>query len=342
MIAVLFIWSDKGLIDKKTFLKTYTFIAYLSICFYLFQLVFALTFKKVLPGKIPLFPLTESFTGINSEPTSIIGNVLSNCYSLFSEQSHFAVFLLPLFHLSFLKKKCFFFLKIIKILFVGLIITLTNSANGIIGVAIIVLMNAFNFYRKNKSLFNFRTITTLVVLACLILVVFQILNQISYFNSMFARLFTDSGNKASKAGYRIYRGFYLIGTLPLSKLFFGIGYLQLERYVTLNNIQTPYDLYDTASALEYTNFISQITLYFGLIGLVLFVLSIIVFARHKRIGQLSFLMCLIALWFSSSMLFEQMFLFFSTFIVCSSAFKERHSCTPYSQKLEDLQQGVLV
>lgn len=329
MFSVLFIWNDSGFFDKKTFIKTYKVVASFSILFYFIQIAVGVLFHRILPGKIPFIPLTESYSGIQ---TSILRvgtrNVLVYCYSIFSEQSHFSVYLLPLFHLLLIEDKRSRF-RVLKVILVAVSILLTNSANGIIGLLIIFFLDILVLNKKRRGVISPKLVVKVVFYCIIAILVYFLLNSIPYFNSMFSRLFSDSGSITSKAGYRIFRGFYIIGTLPLKNLLFGLGYLQLEKYVVSYGVFTPFDISNyTGSALEYTNFICQIVLYFGICGLVLFVLSVIKFARHKQLHLIAFLICLIALWFSSSMLFEQNFLFFMTFIVSLSSISIKTEVRP--------------
>lgn len=317
VLSTFIIFGGNNFVNKKWFIKFYKCVAFFAIAFYLLQLFFGLIFGVIIPGRIPLLSLTESFKGIKTDIFVVPKTqALNYCYSIFSEQSHFAVFLLPLFSLFLVEKRSKRIVDYIKILFVMGIIILTNSANGMIGLIILLLAFFIVKYSGQKRIRFINLFTTLLTFSILLFGLYLVLNRISYFNEMFVRLFSDFGNKSSKAGYRIYRGFYLVGTMDFRQLLLGLGYLQIHNYVLIEGITTPYDLVSSGPGLEYTNFVCQIILYFGVVGLILFLLSIIKFI--KRIDRVSvpFLVCLVALWFSSSMFFEQTFLFFIVFAIC--------------------------
>lgn len=307
----------KSLIDIKFLLSSYKKICLIIISFFFLQHLICLLTGRVLFGICPFLPVSDSYTGINVgllDTPRNYGYSMRLLSSLFSEPSHLAVYLLPMFVLALEEKDK---PRIIVLIIVSTVIIMTLSGNGILTLAIFIVA----YTALCKKIKVRKRVLYLLSMSIVFVFAFLLLNRLPIFSDLFANLFSNSFNKVAKADYRIYRGFYIFGTLPTENKIFGIGFQQITPYLTENNISTPFD-FTGVTNLEYSNFIAQYMIYFGFIGLLPLLIFVVKLFKNGTYYSNAFLISIIALWFSSSMLFDVMWIYFIGFVFIFNYMKE--------------------
>lgn len=309
IISILITGNIRNTIDVSCLVKHYKRILCLLIFIFILQHLTSLITGRIMYGLIPFLPITDSYkgvkTGLSIETYSYFAS-MRLISSSFSEPAHFAVYLLPAFVISLREKKK---LNWAMLIITSLTVLMTLSGNGILSMIIFFLA----FLLLDRKLSIAKRAGGLIAVCLFFFLTFLILNRISVFNELFSNLFSGDLNRGSKADYRIFRGFYIFGTLPVSNKLFGLGFHQITDYLTLNNLATPYD-YGTSN-LEYANFIAQYLIYFGIIGFIFPVAFVYQLFRKGNHYSNAFLITMIALWFSSSMMFDSIWIFLLTFVV---------------------------
>jgi hypothetical protein len=283
-----------GRFDGSSCCNIYSKFVMLVIVVYIFQWgLFTAGLK--MSFKLPFMDFTNAWHFLNSH-----NSFGMNPYptSMFSERAHLAQYLAPYIALCLYSKTLINGNRILKALFASVVVITTVSGNGII-ILLIEWSLYFLFYNDIKMKYR---ILISVVGMFLILYTYEVLNNIPMYQAMFNRLFIDvSGSSyiSSKADYRIYRGFDLFFQLPLYGKFFGVGYNHMQIFANKFNIVSQYE--KSWLAYEYFSTITQVLLYFGVIGFMLFYkhLSVLFWKSTNVVKGLIVIM--VALWLSSSM-----------------------------------------
>ena len=317
IIYVFLTGNVHDIIDVKFFFGNYKRICFILISFFAIQHLISILTGRILFGLNPFLPISDSYKGVGfglSNKTYPYYYSIRLMSSLFSEPSHFAVYLLPLFVISLCERE-----RINWFLFgvTSFTILLTLSGNGILASVVLLI----SFLLLNKKLSITKRIGSLIGVGLILLLVFLILNNISVFNGLFSNLFIGGLNRGSKADYRVFRGFYIFGTMPSLNKLVGLGFNQLTNYLSTNNIATPFDY--ATSNVEYANFVAQFMIYFGFIGLALLILFAISLFRKSNYYSRTFFITTIALWFSTSMMFDSVWVFLLTFVVVFNSIEWR-------------------
>lgn len=232
--------------------------------------------------------------------------------SLFSEPAHFCQYMLPYLAIvlfdDFQPKKRRFIISVI----ISVAIISTVSGNGIVCVAL--LWGYYFTFSENqlnaKRLFVFLGGILLFVCA------FFILQKIDTINVMFSHLFRDtSGNQYyfSKADYRIYRGFDIYGKLPFLQKIFGVGYRHMHMFAVFNGIVSQYD--SSFGNYEYFSTITQVLIYFGIVGFIPFVMHLYHFYKSNIKVVKALVILFVALCFSSTILFDSTHIVYAALMV---------------------------
>ncbi len=306
---IMFLIMNKSF-DYRSFFSVYSFFVAVVIIVYLTQ--WGMYFFGIsISLKLPLLSFSDSWAGLE---TTVFGmNPLPS--SLFSEKSHFCVFVLPFLALQLfngIKGKLF----IIRPFFLSLVLISTVSGSGIVGLAItwiIYVLFAGNFPRKNRL-----GIVLTGCLACL--GVFLVLMTVPAFNSMFSELFVVSSDLrllgyTTKADYRIYRGFDIFSKLPAFNKITGVGYNMMEPFSKTHHIVSVFD--KEYLPYEYFSMITAVLLYSGLIGFMFFAAHILcLFLRGDKVTR-GLIILFIAIMFSTCMLFVETHIIYLAAIVFS-------------------------
>lgn len=216
----------------------------------------------------------------------------------FTEPSHFCEFILPFIAIMLfgsIKEKNNRLWAILAT--VACIFTL--SGNGIIACAVVWI---YFFWVKMKE--NRRSFVNYTILAIVLsIMLYTILRRIPSFMEVINKLFINrSGGTFTKANYRIYRGFDHYFKLPFFYKITGIGYKSLTAFTEHTRITSIFDV--STLAFEYINAISQILIYFGLVGGLLFANGIREKYRHLDYAGKVIILLYIAFAISSSILFD--------------------------------------
>lgn len=232
--------------------------------------------------------------------------------SLFSEPAHLSEFLFPylcisLFIPSFHRKWNW------MTLLVSLAILGTMSGTGIVVVAIIWTIY-FTFYRNNGGKRN----PLIGIIGIILLVVaYFVLSAMEDYNNVFGKLFVSQNGslEGNKASFRIYRGWSYVFQMPFPEILTGVGFVHMEPFTMQKGIRSIFD--NDFKIFEWFSAITEVILYFGIIGFVPFVMHIVNLYKRQSILTKTLLVIFIALCFTSQILFLETHVFYIAIIVAS-------------------------
>lgn len=244
--------SDDNLARLYKYLKVVSLICALGL---FFQLVIWTTFDK----KIELF-----IPGIERIAYQYLGATIFRPGSFFTEPSHLAIYLLPVFALSLIKKdytySAFFFVTIL----------FSTSSLGIIAAVLVVIWN-FKDFILSKITTKRLLLAGIILILCLVFFIFLKPDIVSF---ALGKLLTIFGEKSSPR---------LFGTLSYLDFFrfleyiFGIGLNQfaymVESKLGITTMVTGEPITNYSNSVVFS-FIS-----FGFIGLIVWILFIISVVR---------------------------------------------------------------
>lgn len=250
------------------FIKTYRFLASLIIIFFLIQEFLYYTTGTRILGVIESLPLA-----LNVDDTSSYFNratEMDRSSSFFSEPSHMAQYLLPLFAIElFYKHKWHFF----KAGILGVILVMTQTGNALVGISVIGIV--FFFY---ILLFNGIDKTKIIRISFLTL--FLSIVAFSFINSergqkLLARQDQLSGTDDAADGdtsgfFRIFRGYFVYSELSTTEKIVGVdSYEKLKKHISHSSYFYLFGENDT-----YLNCFQTFLVRTGIIGAVFFFLLI--------------------------------------------------------------------
>ena len=235
--------------------------------------------------------LDNKIFGMNAYPTA-----------LFSEKSHVCEYLIPyiamcLYSDSIIKKD-----RIKKALFYTLCVISTVSGNGIIVAALMWLLY-FVFFGKFKR--NGGRLIVALSGVALLIGAYLLLASIPRFADMFNVLFVDNSGaefESAKADYRVYRGFDIYFRMPSWSQLLGVGYQHMFLFAKKYDIVSIYDY--SWKTYEYFSAVCKVLLYSGLVGAVFCFAHIRALFKSKSTAVKGLLLMMMALWFSTEMLFN--------------------------------------
>lgn len=219
--------------------------------------------------------------------------------SFFSEPAHFVQYIAPYLIIKLFVLKTINFKKLMAAFVISLSMLLTLSGNGIV-----VLLFIWSIY---IVILLFTERKTALIFIIVPVIISLILLSINYFDSYLdiSSLFLNSDGDPTKADYRIYRGFYIYGNLPFWNQLFGTGYRNAKDFILFYNITTPYDY--PGENVEYMSAITQIMVYFGLIGLITYIILFLkLFVKQIMVSKI-LVAVLLLLSFSSSIFNDSVF-----------------------------------
>lgn len=279
-------------------IKHYYFIAvYFVVALYLLQFFGYYAFGIIISLKIPFLTIPEEF--YNQGLLGVSGSMslgLMQFSSLFTEKSHFAQYIIPSLVISLFDEGKGWKKSVFQLI---ISLVLLSSASGVGIVSVFFVWILYYILSKRKG---FRLIIALVFLLFLLVFVHNILIEvIPSYSDTAKSLFFKGVSSYSKADYRIYRGFSAFNFIaPIDKIF-GIGYRQFADYSNYYGFQESFGLSDNR---EYLNAISQVLIYFGVIGFIFFIRSLYtIFIALSKNGKILILIFFI-ISCASSILFE--------------------------------------
>ena len=247
-----------------------------------------------IPFNLPGLEYSDAWKQLSTQTFGMYENPTA----LFSEKAHFCEYLIPYVAICLFDDNIVSKHRIIKAIIVSIFVILTVSGNGFVLVFLCwgLYFTFFNeFDKKNKAL--------ILVLGFLIIVIsFISLARVDTINSMLLVLFTNNQYGYSKANYRFYRGFDVFSRLPLTQKITGVGYYRMQDFANIHNIVSIYDR--SWGMYEYFSAFTQILIYFGIIGFILFFLHVIPLVKKQSNLTKGLIVVFIAISLSSEILFQ--------------------------------------
>jgi hypothetical protein len=299
-----------GRFDKRSCCNIYSKFVMLVIVVYIFQWILY-TIGLNMSFKLPLMDFTNAWHGLYSHKSFGMNPYPT---SLFSERAHLVQYLAPYIALCLFSKTLIKGHRMLKAVLTSVVVISAVSGNGIIVVLIVWFLYFFMYSEIKKQYRIFAVVVGMV----LIVGTYEVLKGIPMYQEMFNRLFIDvsgSSYSSTKADYRIYRGFDLYLQLPLNGKIFGVGYNHMQIFANKFNIVSQYD--NSWSTYEYFSTITQLLLYFGVIGVTLFYkhLSALVWKSADVVKGM--IVVMVALWFSSSMFLNNYHIMYMLLIIAA-------------------------
>ncbi|MBR5527378.1 MAG: hypothetical protein IKV97_00125 [Clostridia bacterium] len=296
-----------GYVNTAKAINIYSAFVTLVIAIYLFQWLLTLA-GITIDFKLP-FSYTSSWDYMNGK---IMG---MNAYptSMFSEKSHFCEYLIPYVALCLFSDKLIQKSRIKKSIFCSLVIASSVSGNGIVLLFIVWFMY-FIFFAKFKNP-GHKIIVAILGIILLVSAYFVLL-KIPRFNEMFNELFVDNSGaqfENSKADYRIYRGLDIFSKMPLCGKTIGAGYKHMYLFSKKYTIISEFDF--SWKTYEYFSAITMVLLYSGFIGAFACLKHFAALFRSKVTVVRGLIIIMLALWFSTEMLFNITHIMYITLIV---------------------------
>ena len=304
LVIVLLMSAD---LDFSGAFSIYTFVMYIIMAVFLFQHVLNI-FDLKLSFKIPFFSFTSAWDYLN---THVYFGMRTVPTALFCEPAHLAEYIVPYLAICLFMVDKGGKIHIKRAVFVTIVLAMSTSGNGIIsGMIVWALYFVLNFIKEGKYI-NLKVVW--LTLAFVITAIIVYLNSESIRN-MFDILFVNkSGGSYTKANYRIYRGFDYFLQLPLEYKIFGVGLGNMNYFSHVLGISSVFD--SDHLAFEFFSMITQLLLYFGLIGFFLFGLHMVkLWLRGGRVCRVC-IVTSVAIWFSSQMLFTSTHIFYLLIII---------------------------
>lgn len=310
LIISLLLYSK---VDFYSVFHIYSFFVWLMIIICILQWILLLSGHRV-PFNLPGLEYTDSWKqlesqifGMNEYPTA-----------LFSEKAHFCEYIVPyiafcLFSEDFVRNH-----RIQKAVIVSIMAIMSVSGNGIILVFLCwaLYFTVFNSYNaKNKVLL-------LAVGIGIIILSYILLTQIDTVNTMLSMLFTNNQYGYSKANYRVYRGFDMFSRLPILQKFVGVGYYNMESFAEAHNIISKLDT--TWNIYEYFSAFTQLLLYFGIIGFILFFAHIVPLFKKQSNLTKGLIIIFVAITLSSEILFQGFHMMYLLLVLLSIQINEEN------------------
>ncbi len=318
-LTIFLIWHLlRGEIDFEDTVNAYAIIVWFLVAVYIFQWLLV-SIGVSTSFKLPFFSFANAWSKWNGE------NFGMSSYptSLFSERSHFCQYLIPYIAICLYSDKIISKGRYAKAISISIVALSTISGNGVICVAIIWLMYALMFGTFQKK---YRILVVGLIVVVLLLG-YTMLSSIPTFDKMFSQLFTSGDTNYVKADYRIYRGIDIFLKLPSDAKVYGIGYKHMEAFASFNHIVSEYDLPHTP--YEYFSSISQLLIYSGVIGTLLYTMHLILLYRYspKCVKGLIVIQC--ALFFSTEIIYLNDHIMYSLIMV-----------SVYKQLIKEQRQGI--
>lgn len=210
-----------------------------------------------LSGFIPFLDFYVS----DVEFTSIDEGRMLRAASVFTEPSHFALYVAPVLALSLWKLKQSRSLR--RIIVITAALLLSGSGNGVILAAVIYFIFIVHRYFSRRSIAMYLAGGFLLAAA----VVF--IPRTAFFRDVTYGLFvTEYDTTESRAEARVYRGFVLYSQMDVREMITGIGWRDAGSYFSSKK-SSLYNLFYMEN-FDYFNSIAGILIYSGVIGLILF------------------------------------------------------------------------
>lgn len=254
--------------EYNYFYKSYKKIAFVIIAIFIAQELSYRTVGVRVSGLVPFFPLVTNFAEMEGSFTFAEHlSLISRSSSVFSEPAIMTQYLLPLFAISLFREE-----KKNRILIAGacaLTILLSQSGNGIIGLAVVSAVYALYYVKKKNSKVLIITVPIACVMAFSALLYF-VGTEMGQDLSGRAVELQDSDNTSEQSSgfFRIYRGYFVYGEYNVIEMVTGINNFALIR----EKIRLCQFAFTFSENDMYFNTIQNYLIKTGLIGLFLYIL----------------------------------------------------------------------
>lgn len=273
--------------------KIYSYFVYMIIVIYIFQWILMIAGIR-LDWSLPFHNYNSSYSYLNSN----VFGMNSSPTAIFSERAHLCEYLVPFIALCLYSDRFIEKWRIPKAIMVTLVVLSTVSGNGFVVVAI----EWFLYFMMFGAIPKHKKIPIAAAGLLILIVAFEYISSIPKYSLMFSQLFTNTaGGSYVKANYRVYRGFDYFAQMPLIQKIFGVGMSHMSIFAKVNGLSSIYDV--SHEAFEFFSTITQVLLYFGIVGLYLYAKHLISLATKSSSFVKGMLIVVIALWFASQMLF---------------------------------------
>ena len=275
----------------QPFIKVYLVFSLLFSVFLIIQFVGLFFFSYPIEGLISFLP-----RNIQVESSIRESIFYSRISSVFTEPSHFALYVVPCAGILLFNVVSSVKYRKIKLGIIIASVILSTSGNGLMLLAILVCLYFFNLMKRKKYKVNaFATI--LVLMASLYFIV-----TTEFVQHTTENLFVSQTTDQSKADYRIYRGFMLYGEMPIDAKIFGCGWGNTEKYLSTSNPGLLAKYREGDVRFDYFNSIAGFLIYTGIIGSSLFFYFLyLVYKRCKMNEAKALFWTTVATLFSSSL-----------------------------------------
>lgn len=294
---ILTFWLGINFLDFRLFRKYYRGLFTLCALFLVIQEISYFTM-----GYRPLYMLPLPFYGLDASLIIDAQAQLDRSSSFFLEPSHFAQFSLPLLALElFCPSKS----KLLSgySLYIILVLLLLRSGIGIAGIFVLMLIRIFYYYRtesaKNKI---FATVIGIPLIISFIL----LYSESEAGQYIMERAISVGMSEDAESSTRLYRGWIFFLDLPIQHKLFGCD---IEQLVDLA-VHSPHSyLYSWRGTYRvYLNGIQQIMVINGIIGAVLFTITMLKLYKGKSILSKSLIIVFFVLMFIGDIYIGQMML----------------------------------
>lgn len=281
----------------NNFLKLYIWLSFLFSFFLIVQDVSLLFFSKPIEGLFSFLPkATEVESSIRDN------NFYTRISSVFTEPSHFALYVIPSVCIL-LWKMCLMKYRLVALITISAAVLLSTSGNGIVLIIVIYLLYIVH---SNVRKFSVKSIAIGIAI---------VIAGIAILNTEVMQLVTDNLFSANtgdhdKSEYRIKRGFNLYSDLPVSAQFLGVGWGNAENY-TKTEVPMLYSKYYISARFDYFNSIAGILIYSGIVGFSLFaVFFLSLFKKTKSFEEKTIIFVILLTMVSSSIFMAEQWLFY--------------------------------
>lgn len=294
---ITFILLHNDIVCKEEVFKYYSGITYFTSILVIIQyLVYYFTNYKINMSIPFLIIKTEYIGSFDRIISAFPGGIGFRASGIFNEPAHFAQYLIPLLVIQIFGERKRLMSTII------LIVSLLMSFSGV-GIVLLFINLAIKFYRKTKN----NVILKMLFILSGIIIVYYILS-IPRIWSYVDLLFIGNNSYNSKADYRIYRGINFFLELPIPYKLFGIGYkngLTTSLYFNLYG-----DFVYGSTLFEFFSGFSQISIYFGLIGIMIFTIYILYLNKYMSFIGKMLLLNFVLITVADSIFFDPKWMFY--------------------------------
>lgn len=298
-------------IKLDSLLKYYKIVAIICISFFYIQEIFYYTIGYRISGLMTFLPLSLGIEDTSSYFEHL--SIAERSSSFFSEPSHFAQFLLPLFALILLEKQKVSYRWAI-IIFITLL--LLQSGNAMIGMLAIVLV----YIRKIFSTSSARVKMGGFACCFLLLIVGYFYVTSIMGERLLERQSQVSGEMEHSSGFiRVFRGYYVFEVGSLADQIFGTN----SRSQVESRIQQSKVSYLFRDNDMYFNMVQSVLIRTGYIGLLIFIVIIVTLWKRNNYQGKAILLAFISLSFTSSLYFSMTM---ALYLVLAQKIRQQNLC----------------